>query len=219
MGTSARDLDGGVHGLLVALRHAGITDERVLDAFRRVPRALFVPGESVQLAREDVPVPIGHEQVTTQPSLMAMMISALELTGSERVLEVGTGFGFQTALLAVLSREVFSIERFPELARRARQNLVVAGISNVHVAIGDGTFGQPEHAPYDAAVIAAAAPRVPRPIVEQLAGDAPLVHPVGPGGAEDVVLFRKRQGILTRVRSLTRAHFVPLIGAFGNQQP
>jgi len=218
MSTSAGNLDEAAHALLVALRRAGITDERVFDAFRRVPRELFVPAESVHLAREDVPVRIGLEQVTTQPSLMAMMISALDLTGRERVLEVGTGFGFQTALLAVLCREVFSVERFPELARRARHNLAIAGISNAHVAIGDGTFGQPEHAPYDAALIAAAAPLVPRPIVEQLAVDAPLVHPVGPGGAEDVVLFRKRQGILTRVRSITRAYFVPLVGAYGQPE-
>lgn len=201
--------------LVRSLEAQGIEDPRVLDAFRDVRRGLFVRGEDVDEAYEDEPLPIGHEQVTTQPSLIARMVEALELRGGERVLEVGTGLGFQTAILARLCREVFSIERFEDLAARASRNLRAAGIANVFVFVSDGTLGLPEHAPYDAIVIAAAAPEVPRPLVEQLAEGGRLVHPLGPSGDERVTAYRKQDGELQVSRRVAHAYFVPLIGAHG----
>jgi protein-L-isoaspartate(D-aspartate) O-methyltransferase len=192
-----------------------VRDERVLEAFRRVPRAGFVPAESIGRAYADEPLPIPHAQVTTQPSLVAKMIEALELGGDERALEVGTGHGFQTALLAELAGAVWSVERSPDLAEAARDNLRRYGARDVEVAVGDGTLGFPEHAPYDAIVVAAAFPRVPEPLADQLAAGGLLVHPVGPGGREDVALFERGPRGLVRVRSLTGAHFVRLVGERG----
>jgi protein-L-isoaspartate(D-aspartate) O-methyltransferase len=192
---------------------AGVRDPRVLKALRAVPRAGFVPPEVADLAYLDRPLPIPHEQVTTQPSLSAKMIEALDLTGSERVLEVGTGYGFQTALLARLSRSVYSVERFHDVAETALRNLDRHRIENVEVAVGDGTGGFPEYAPYDAILVSAAFTSVPPPLVKQLAPDGRLVQPMGPGGEEEVVLFEKREEELVRLRTVTGAHFVRLYGA------
>jgi protein-L-isoaspartate(D-aspartate) O-methyltransferase len=187
-----------------------VRDERVLDAIAALPRVNFVPPEHADLADLDTPIPIPHGQVTTQPSLVARMVEALGLTGDERVLEVATGYGWQTALLGRLAREVHSVERFADIAETARTHL--ADYENVTVVVGDGSAGLPEHAPYDAILVAAAFPRVPEPLAEQLAEAGRLVQPIGPGGAEDVVLFEKRNGELRRVRSVSRAHFVRLHG-------
>jgi protein-L-isoaspartate(D-aspartate) O-methyltransferase len=202
-----------VDALVVAARDAGVRDKRVLAAIAAVPRSEFVPGEFVGQADFDAPIPIPHAQVTTQPSLVARMVEALSLTGDERVLEIGTGYGWQTALLAQLAREVFSVERFADIAETARAAL--AGRENVHIVIGDGSQGLPEHAPFGAILVAAAYPSVPLPLAEQLAEGGRLVQPLGPGGAEDVVLFEKRRGALERVRSLGGAHFVRLHGRHG----
>jgi protein-L-isoaspartate(D-aspartate) O-methyltransferase len=202
-----------VDALVAAAREVGVQDERVLKAIAGVPRTDFVPAEHADLAEVDVPIPIPHEQVTTQPSLVARMVEALALTGDERVLEVGTGYGWQTALLARLAGEVFSVERFADLADTARRHL--AGCENVAVIVGDGSAGLPDHAPFDAILVAAAYPTVPDPLAEQLAEGGRLVQPIGPGGAEDVVLFEKRDGELRRVRSLSGAHFVRLHGRHG----
>ena len=188
-------------------------DEQVLAAIAAVPRSAFVPPEYAGGADIDAPIPIPHAQVTTQPSLVARMIEALALDGDERVLEVGTGYGWQTALLAELAAEVFSVERFGDLADTAEVNL--AGYGNVQVIIGDGSAGLPEHAPFDAILVAAAYPSVPAPLGAQLAEGGRLVQPLGPGGAEDVVLFEKREHELRRVRSLGGAHFVRLHGTHG----
>ena len=185
-------------------------DERVLGAIAAVPRAEFVPPEHAELADIDAPIPIPHGQVTTQPSLVARMVEALALRGVERVLEIGTGYGWQTALLARLAREVFSVERFPDLAETARAALT--GYDNVHVVVGDGSEGLPEQAPFDAILVAAAYPSVPEPLAQQLAEGGRLVQPLGPGGDEDVVLFEKRGGGLDRVRSVGGALFVRLHG-------
>jgi protein-L-isoaspartate(D-aspartate) O-methyltransferase len=206
---------GSPEDLVRVLRAEGIRDRRVLAAFRAVPRALFVPAEAAGQAYLDEPVRIPHGQVTTQPSLIAAMVAALGLTGGERVLEVGTGLGFQTAILARLARQVVSIERFPDLATQARANLAAAGVDRVRVVVGDGTLGVPEHAPYQAIVVAAAAPRIPPPLVEQLAPGGRLVHPVGPGGREDVTVFSKQAGRLVVEARLVPARFVPLVGAYG----
>ena len=197
------------------LRAEGIRDRRVLVAFRAVPRALFVPAEAAGQAYLDEPIRIPHGQVTTQPSLIAAMVAALGLTGGERVLEVGTGLGFQTAILARLARRVVSVERFADLATQAQANLAAAGVGGVTVVVGDGTLGVPEHAPYQAIVVAAAAPRVPGPLVEQLADGGRLVHPVGPGGREDVTCFTRRAGRLVAEARLVPARFVPLVGVHG----
>jgi protein-L-isoaspartate(D-aspartate) O-methyltransferase len=192
---------------------AGVRDPRVLNALRAVPRAGFVPPEVADLAYLDRPLPIPHEQVTTQPSLSAKMIEALDLTGSERVLEVGTGYGFQTALLARLSRSVYSVERFYDVAETALRNLDRHRMENVEVAVGDGTRGLPEQAPYDAILVSAAFTSVPPPLVKQLAPGGRLVQPMGSGGEEEVVLFEKREGALVRLRTVTGAYFVRLYGA------
>ena len=197
------------------VRAEGVRDRRVLAAFRAVPRALFVPAEAAPQAYLDAPVRIPHGQVTTQPSLIAAMVAALGLTGGERVLEVGTGLGFQTAILARLARMVVSVERFADLAAQARANLTAAGVGGVTVVVGDGTLGVPEHAPYQAIGVAAAAPRVPGPLVEQLADGGRLVHPVGPGGREEVTAFSKQAGRLVADARLVPARFVPLVGAHG----
>jgi protein-L-isoaspartate(D-aspartate) O-methyltransferase len=203
--------------LVAAVAGAGVRDQWVLDAFRRVRRELFVPEELAAAAYEDRPVPIAHGQVTTQPSLVGQMVAALELRGGERVLEVGTGLGFQAAILGVLAGggRVWTVERFADLAEGAIANLAAAGVANVTVVVGDGTLGWPEGAPYDAVVVAAAAPRVPAPLAVQLAEGGRLVQPLGPGGAELVTLLCKRRGRLVRRGALVPAHFVRLVGAHG----
>jgi protein-L-isoaspartate(D-aspartate) O-methyltransferase len=204
-------IDGSPEELIRALEAEGIKDERIVTAFRTVRRARFVPEDYVRSAYEDRPIPIRHGQVTTQPSLVARMIAGLRLRGEERVLEIGTGLGFQTAVLAKLARQVTSIERFADLAEQARANLVAAGISNVAVIVGDGTLGLPDYAPFDAVVVTAAAPAVPSPLVEQLREGGRLVHPVGPGGGEVVMAFRKEGTQLVEEGTLTLASFVPLV--------
>lgn len=201
--------------LVRTLRAEGIRDDRVLEAFCSVPRASFVPAGLERLAYEDVPVPIPHEQVTTQPSLVARMLEALELAGSERVLEVGTGLGFQTALLARLAAFVWSVERFADLAEAALAGLAEQGVRNVELVVGDGSEGLPARAPFDAILVSAAHPHVPPPLAGQLAPRGRLVQPVGPGGAEEVVLFERTTDELVRRRVVAGAHFVRLHGRHG----
>jgi protein-L-isoaspartate(D-aspartate) O-methyltransferase len=208
---------GSPQDLVRVLRAEGIRNHRVLAAFGEVPRARFVPPAAAGQAHLDAPIRISHGQVTTQPSLIARMVAALKLRGSERVLEVGTGLGFQTAILAQLAREVVSVERFADLAAQARANLVAGGLDRVTVVVGDGTLGVPEHAPYHAIVVAAASPRIPPPLIEQLAPGGRLVHPVGPGGHEKVTAFHKEADQLVTDAQLTPAYFVPLVGAHGRR--
>lgn len=174
-----------------------------------------MPPGLADLAYEDRPLPIPHDQVTTQPSLVAVMIEALGLTGSERVLEIGTGYGWQTALLARLAAEVWSVERFGDIASSAEGALERQRAGNATVVVGDGSGGLVAHAPYDAVLVAAAFPSVPDPLVEQLAPGGRLVQPVGSGGAEDVVLFERTTDGLERRRSVVGAHFVRLYGRHG----
>ncbi|MDQ4001931.1 MAG: protein-L-isoaspartate(D-aspartate) O-methyltransferase [Actinomycetota bacterium] len=190
----------------------GVLDPRVLRALRKVPRAGFVPSDLVEWAYLDRPLPIPHGQVTTQPSLVARMIEALALEGSECVLEIGAGYGFQTALLAYLSSFVWGVERWPDIADISRENLSHHGVTNVEVVAGDGTEGLPEHAPYDAILVAAAFPSVPPPLAQQLAPGGRLVQPIGSGGEEEVVLFEKGKEGLKRRRTITGARFVRLHG-------
>lgn len=206
---------GGTARLVAAARRSGVRDQRVLDAIRHTRRDLFVPEERVGEASIDAPVRIACGQVTTQPSLVAAMVAALSLRGGERVLEIGTGLGYQAAVLGALAGEVYSVERFAALAEAARQNLAAAGIDNVEVVVGDGSGGLPEHAPYDAIVLGAAFPRVPAPLAAQLRRGGRLVQPVGPGGAEDVILFEATAAGLEPRRTVSGARFVRLVGEHG----
>ena len=212
---SSGDQVGQLENLVTAARRAGVDDPRVLDAMRRIPRAAFVPPDQIRLAYHDVPVPIPHGQVTTQPSLSARMAQALRLTGGEHVLEIGTGYGYQTALLATLASFVTSIERWPDLAKQARRNLAAQDIKNVNVVDGDGSEGVLAAAPYDAILVSAAFPEVPEPLVSQLRLGGRLVQPIGAGGAELVTAFeRSAEGLVSR-EVVCHARFVRLYGRHG----
>jgi protein-L-isoaspartate(D-aspartate) O-methyltransferase len=201
--------------LVAASRAHGVRDPRLLEAIAAIPRAQFVPPDLAAHAYEDAPLPIPHGQVTTQPSLVAQMVQALDLSSSDGVLEIGTGYGWQTGLLARLANEVWSVERWDDIARTARMHLERQGVDNATVVVGDGSAGLPEHAPYDAILVAAAFPHVPAPLVEQLADGGRLVQPIGLGGADEVILFERRGGVLERKRLVTGAHFVRLYGEHG----
>jgi protein-L-isoaspartate(D-aspartate) O-methyltransferase len=167
--------------LAAFLRHNGIRDERVLGAIAQIPRARFVPESARDDAEADRPLPIGFGQTISQPYVAAYMTEALRLAGTERVLEVGTGSGYQTALLAYLAEEVFSIEIVAELSEGARRVLEEVGISNVHLRTGDGALGWPEEAPFDRVIVTAAAPEVPPALLAQLAPGGRMIIPVGEG--------------------------------------
>jgi protein-L-isoaspartate(D-aspartate) O-methyltransferase len=201
--------------LVRAARAAGVSDTRLLEAVRTTPRMDFVSADHVAAAYDDRPLPIGHGQVTTQPSLTGRMIEGLGLCGTEHVLEIGTGLGFQTALLARLSTDVVTVEMWPDLSRQARRNLARLGVRNVELRLGDGSCGLPDGAPYDAILVSAAFPEVPPPLVEQLVPAGRLVQPIGPGGAEEVVVFQRTGEGLERRQVLTSARFVRLHGRYG----
>jgi len=196
------------------LRARGIRDERVLAAMGKVSRHLFVAREYQDSAYEDHPLPIGAGQTVSQPYIVAFMLEALALNGSEVVLEVGTGCGYQTALLAELAGQVYSVERIESLGMRAQTTLRGLGYANVSLAIGDGSQGWSEHAPFDAIVVSAAAPQVPQALLEQLREGGRMVIPVGPEEAQELKLVRKHGG-RTVVTSLEGCRFVPLIGQQG----
>jgi protein-L-isoaspartate(D-aspartate) O-methyltransferase len=194
----------------------GIGDARVLDAFRTVPREVFVPEELSEFAYEDSPLPIPGKQTISQPYIVALTLQALELRGGERVLEIGTGSGYAAAVMSRIAAEVYTVERIPELAESARARLAALGYTNVHVLCGDGTLGWPEHAPYEAIAVAAGGPEVPNALVEQLTPGGRLVIPVGGEETEQSLLrvTRESSGGLRR-ESLGAVRFVPLIGAQG----
>jgi protein-L-isoaspartate(D-aspartate) O-methyltransferase len=196
------------------LRNRGIRDDRVLNAMLEVPRHEFVPAEYQEKAYADHPIPIAENQTISQPFIIAVSLQALALTGEERVLEVGTGSGYQTALLAVLAREVFSIERHATLAGSAESVLAKLRLANAKVFVGDGSNGLPQYAPFDAIVVSAAAPGIPRSLFDQLAENGRMVIPVGPPHAQELQLVRKQNGEVT-VEVLEGCRFVPLIGAEG----
>ncbi len=192
----------------------GVRQRAVVEAMKAVDRKFFVEQDRDSLERVylDIPLPIAEQQTTSQPSLIASMLEALTIQPHERALEIGTGYGYQTALLAVLCREVVSVERFATLAERAAENLERCGVENVTVIQGDGGLGAPELAPFDIMIGSAAAPVVPPPLAEQLSEGGRMVIPIGPGGQERVVLFRKTGGELIEERVLTRARYVRMIG-------
>jgi protein-L-isoaspartate(D-aspartate) O-methyltransferase len=196
------------------LRLRGIRDERVLAAMERVPRELFVPPEERDLAYSDNALPIGSGQTISQPHVQARYLELLGLSGRERVLEVGTGSGYQTALLALLCETVFSVERVPGLAQSARAALEGAGIRNAIVLVGDGTLGWRPFAPYDAILVAAASPEIPAPLVEQLGPGGKMVIPLGDRAGQTLTVVQ-RQGDEIRTSTVADVRFVPLLGQFG----
>lgn len=195
------------------LRARGIKDSRVLEAMQAVPRHLFVPPAVAAAAYADEPLAIGEGQTISQPYIVAAMTEALELTGSERVLEVGAGSGYQAAILSLLAREIIAVEARPLLARTARERLSQLGYSNVRVEIGDGTLGWPAGAPYEAILVAAAAPMVPPPLIEQLADGGQLVIPLGSAEHQELVRVRKQAGRISQ-QALFACRFVPLVGRY-----
>ncbi len=195
----------------------GIKDQRVIDAMLRVPRHRFVPEEELPRAYEDMALPIGHGQTISQPYMVAIMTELLDLKGSEKVLEVGTGSGYQSAILAELAREVHSVERIPELLDRAEKTLKALGYTNINLYLSDGSLGLPEEAPFDRILVTAGAPEVPGPLVEQLKEGGILVCPVGSRYSQQLVRLRKTpSGIETSHHTLCL--FVPLIGEYGWKQ-
>ena len=200
------------------IRDRGIRARNVLDALLAVPRHLFVPEEFRPGAYSDQPLPIGEGQTISQPFMVAAMTAALELTGRERVLEIGTGSGYQAAVLSLLARELHTVERSPSLAQRAAERLARLGYEGAHVHAGDGTLGWVEAAPYEAIIVTAAAPRIPAPLVEQLAEGGRLVIPVGDEYQQELLLVRKT-GEQTTSQVLHYCRFVPLIGRHGWHEP
>lgn len=196
------------------IRARGIHSQRVLDAMQSVPRHLFVLPEHIFAAYADEPLPIGASQTISQPFMVAAMTDALSLESHHRVLEVGTGSGYQAAVLSLLAREVISIEAQPELAILAKDRLIRLGYASVRIEEGDGSLGWPAHAPYDAILVTAAAPAVPQPLIEQLADDGRLVIPVGPSEHQDLVRIIKRKDGMSK-ELLYACRFVPLVGRHG----
>jgi protein-L-isoaspartate(D-aspartate) O-methyltransferase len=214
-GVGEGDSYGGYRSRLVeVLRRKGVRDLAVLRAVQMVPRHLFVPESVRHHAYDDTALPIGSGQTISQPFVQARYLELIGLTGKEKVLEIGTGSGYQTALLALLASMVFSVERVPHLAQSARAALAAAGIRNVTILVGDGTLGWRPFAPYDAILVSAASPEVPAPLVEQLAIGGRMVIPLGDRDAQVLTLVeRTDQGV--RTSTIGDVRFVPLLGEFG----
>jgi len=196
------------------LRSRGIRDPRVLEAMERVPRHEFVAPEYEAQVYEDHPIPIGSGQTVSQPYIVAAMLESLKLSPGDVVLEVGTGSGYQTALLSQLAARVYSIERHPELAEEAGGRLESLGYNNVIVFVGDGSQGLPEYAPFDAITVGAAAPRIPEPLFQQLRNGGRMILPVGTSESQELWLVTKEDGA-PNVTRMEACRFVPLIGSEG----
>jgi protein-L-isoaspartate(D-aspartate) O-methyltransferase len=196
---------------LIALLSSEIKDKRVLAAMTRIPREIFVPEESRNLAYEDGPLPIGWEQTISQPYIIALMTEALELTGKEKVLEIGTGSGYQTAILAELSSEVISVERVPALAESAQKVLDSLGYNNIEIHLAEETLGWQKGAPYDAILVTAGAPGIPDDLIAQLADGGRMVIPAGSRYIQELYKVTKNKDG-TRVEKLGGCRFVALIG-------
>jgi protein-L-isoaspartate(D-aspartate) O-methyltransferase len=214
-GVGEGDSYGGYRTRLVeVLQRKGVRNLAVLHAIRMVPRHLFVPESVRHRAYDDAALPIGSRQTISQPFVQARYLELIGLTGKEKVLEVGTGSGYQTALLALLASMVFSVERVPQLAQSARAALTAAGIRNVTVLVGDGTLGWRPFAPYDAILVSAASPEVPAPLVEQLAVGGRMVIPLGDKESQILTLVERLEAGM-RTSTIADVRFVPLVGEFG----
>jgi protein-L-isoaspartate(D-aspartate) O-methyltransferase len=192
----------------------GVGDERVLSVMREMPRHLFVPEPYRSAAYQDSPLPIGQGQTISQPYIVARMTELLEVSPEDRVLEVGTGSGYQAAILGRLARQVVTLERIPEVAEIARKNLESLGLSNVKVVVTDGTEGYPDDAPYNAILVTASTPEVPRPLMDQLADGGRLVAPVGSRDLQELVRLVRKEEHFAR-ESYGGVVFVPLLGKYG----
>lgn len=201
--------------LVEIVRGNGVRDLCVLRAIAEVPRHQFVPPALLRRAYEDNPLPIGQGQTISQPTIQAMSLEKMALTGKDKVLEIGTGSGYQTALLSMCAGQVFSVERLAPLAEQARKVLSELGYNNVSVLVGDGTLGWRAFEPYDAIVVAAASPVIPQPLLEQLAPGGRLLLPLGPRDAQVLTLVHKNAEGGIRVEQVTGAIFVPLLGKHG----
>ena len=214
----ARPVDGDLRGarlrLVETLREKGIKDLSVLRAFEMTPRHAFVPTGLRHRAYEDAPLPIGNGQTISQPWVHARYLELLHLTGKERVLEIGTGSGYQTVLLAHLVAQVFSIERIPALMQQARENIERAGVNNVSILLGDGTIGWREYAPYDAILVSAGAPSIPQPLLDQLAEGGRLLIPVGDREEQKLIVAERKNGQI-EMQDVAPVRFVPLVGSHG----
>lgn len=214
----ARSVDGEFRGarerLVETLREKGIRDLAVLRAFEMTPRHAFVPTGLRHRAYEDAPLPIGNGQTISQPWVHARYLELLRLTGKERVLEVGTGSGYQTVLLSHLAAQVFSIERIPALFHAAREAIERAGARNVSLLMGDGTVGWREYAPYDGILVGAGAPSVPQPLVDQLAEGGRLLIPIGDRETQKLVMAERKDGKV-EIQEIAPVRFVPLVGSHG----
>ena len=215
-GTVGPEFRGARRRLVETLQSNGIRDLAVLRAVDLTPRHLFVPSGVRHRAYEDSALPIGNGQTISQPSVHARYLELLGLTGNERVLEVGTGTGYQTALLSHLAAQVFSIERVSALYDRARDILRQLDVRNVSMLLGDGTIGWREYAPYDAILVSAGAPNVPAPLLDQLAEGGKLLIPLGGTDEQLLVSFERRDGTIVR-RDIAPVRFVPLLGTHGWQ--
>ena len=196
------------------LQARGIIDERVLETFRRMPRHLFVPASEQANAYADRPLAIGSGQTISQPYIVALMTQVLRLQGHERILEIGTGSGYQGAILAELALELYSVERVRELAEAALHRWKSLGYLNVHVRISEGGLGWPEEAPFEAIIVTAGAPRIPPPLIDQLAPGGRLVIPVGSQETQRLTLVERR-GVRVEVTEIGDCVFVPLLGEYG----
>lgn len=197
------------------IKSAGVTDERVLKAFLRTPRHEFVPKQYRRVAYSDVPLPIGEGQTISQPSLVAIMTQALELEGNEKVLEVGTGSGYQAAILAKLAKEVYTVEIIGKLAKKARKALEKLLIKNVHVEVANGSLGLEKYAPYDAIIVTAATNMIPKPLIRQLKAAGRIVIPVGETLYGQELKVGKKVGNTIKFIDIEPVMFVPLHGKFG----
>jgi len=196
------------------LKGRGVSDEKVLAAFSKVPRERFVPEDYQQNAYDDYPIPIGNNQTISQPYMVALMTECLALKGEERILEIGTGSGYQMAILAEIAGEVYSVERIEELAKYAETVLSSIGYENCRIKVGDGTLGWEENSPYDGIIVTAGAPNVPKSLIEQLKDGGRLVIPVG-GGFSQVLTVVEKKGKSITSRDICGCVFVPLIGKEG----
>lgn len=200
--------------LIEAIRERGIDDLEVLRVFDLVPRHLFVPEAVHHRAYEDAPVPIGFGQTASQPSLQALYLQLLKIQPKHRVLEIGTGSGYQTALLAHLAGQVYSVERIRELSVRARAVLDDLRLSNIALLVGDGTIGWSKYAPYDSILVAAASPGAPQALLDQLADGGRMLIPIGDRNEQTLTMFHKTADGISR-EDITACTFVPLLGRFG----
>ncbi len=192
----------------------GISDKKVIAAFRKVPRHEFITEEFLESAYSDYPLPIGNKQTISQPYMVALMTECLGLEGDEKVLEIGTGSGYQTAILAELSREVYSVERFQELTDSARKIMDKLGYKNCTIKTGDGTLGWEEHAPYNGIIVTAGAPGIPESLIKQLSDGGKLVIPIGSGFGQALTVVEKR-GNFFDSKEVCGCVFVPLVGREG----